>query len=49
MVSLIAKNAWLVPATVASVSLAASIGLGTMGAYTASLTAEENTVALTRW
>lgn len=39
----IAKNAWFVPASLASLSLVASVGIGTMGAYNASLTNEGNT------
>ncbi|QGU03065.1 hypothetical protein CKALI_11085 [Corynebacterium kalinowskii] len=39
----LAKNAWLVPASLASTALVASLGMSTMGAYSASLTNEENT------
>lgn len=37
------KNAWLVPASLASTALVASLGMSTMGVYTAALTNEENT------
>ncbi|AKK02124.1 hypothetical protein [Corynebacterium epidermidicanis] len=37
------SHAWLIPATMASVAVVASLGLGTMGAMTASVTNDANT------
>ncbi|MDU0479662.1 hypothetical protein QVA66_10465 [Staphylococcus chromogenes] len=37
------SHAWLLPATMASVAIAGSLGMGTMGAMTASISNEQNT------